>query len=372
MSTSDSGPVEAPETPTRRPSRTTVLNALSFRNISAIYVFAVIFIVFALWIPDTFLTSAVWRTLFDSQAITALVAVALVIPLAAGAFDLAIGAEVGIGSILVAWALTKLDLPVVPAIVLTLVCGGLVGLISGLLVIKVRIDSFIATLGVSSILLAMVAWVSGGQQILDLGTSFQSIATTQVLGITLPVYIMLVVAAICWYVLERTPVGRRIYATGGNIEAAKLAGVGTSRVILLSLVSCGVLAALAGILVSARIATGDPTVGPSFLLPAFSAVFLGATQFRGGRFNVWGTVLAVYVLATGIKGLQLAGAPVWIPDLFNGVALLLAVGLAGWERTARRSGSLRRLLRMDRDDTPSGSGREDVVAPGAGSATPAR
>jgi ribose transport system permease protein len=102
------------------------------------------------------------------------------------------------------------------------------------------------------------------------------------------------------------------------------------------------------LLVSSALGTGDPTIGPGYLLPAFSAAFLGSTQFRGGRFNVWGTVLAVYVLATGVKGLQLAGAPIWIPDLFNGVALLLAVGLAKYQGTARRAGAVRRLLRLEK------------------------
>ena len=101
-------------------------------------------------------------------------------------------------------------------------------------------------------------------------------------------------------------------------------------------------------LLTANLGTGDPTIGPAYLLPAFSAAFLGSTQFRGGRFNVWGTIVAVIVLATGVKGLQLAGAPIWIPDLFNGVALLLAVGLAKYETTATRAGAVRRLLRFDR------------------------
>lgn len=110
----------------------------------------------------------------------------------------------------------------------------------------------------------------------------------------------------------------------------------------------GVIAALAGALLSARINAGDPTMGPSMLLPALTAVFLGSTQFRGGRFNVWGTVVAVYVLAVGVKGLQLMGAPGWINDLFNGVALLLAVGLSRWERTARRAGAVGRATRFGR------------------------
>ena len=96
-----------------------------------------------------------------------------------------------------------------------------------------------------------------------------------------------------------------------------------------------VIASAAGVLVVATIGTGSTEVGPSYLLPAFAAGFLGATQFRPGRFNIWGTVLAVYLLATGVKGLVLMGADVWVPDLFNGLALIIAVGLAGIPRGAK-------------------------------------
>jgi ribose transport system permease protein len=321
--------------------------ALSFRNVSALYVFVVIFIVFSLWVPDTFLDGDTWKALLDSQAVTAILAVGLVVALSAGAFELAIGAELGFGAILVAWFLSEQGIPVAPAIALTLLAGSLIGLVNGILVVRARIDSFIATLGMSSILIAGIAWVSSSQQILGLADSFQSIGTTEVLGITLPVFVMLAIALAAWYVLEQTPVGRRVYATGGNLEAARLAGVRTGLVVTGALVACAAIAAIAGILVTARLGTGDPTIGPAYLLPAFAAAFLGSTQFRGGRFNVLGTVVAVYVLATGVKGLQLAGAPIWIPDLFNGVALLLAVGMAKYQRTAHRAGAVRRLLRID-------------------------
>jgi ribose transport system permease protein len=158
------------------------------------------------------------------------------------------------------------------------------------------------------------------------------------------VYLMLAVGLVVWYVLERTPAGRRVYATGGSIEAARLTGVRTSTVIVLALCTCGLIAALCGVIVASRVGAGEPTTGPGYLLPAFSAAFLGSTQFRGGRFNVWGTIVAVYVLATGVKGLQLAGAPVWIPDLFNGVALLVAVGLAKYQRAPGQLGAIRRML----------------------------
>jgi ribose transport system permease protein len=318
---------------------------LSFRNVSALYILALTFLIFALWVPDTFLSGDVQRSVLDNSALTALLAVGLVLPLAAGVFNLAIGAEVGFASILIAWLLARTGVPIVPSIVLTLVAGALVGLSSGLLITRARIDSFIATLGISSILLALIAWISDSQQILDLGASFQSLGTGQLLGLTYPVWIMLAVAGVVWYVLERTAVGRRIYATGGNTEAARLAGVRTRTVIVGALVACGVIAATTGALASSRLATGDPTVGPAYLLPAYAAAFLGSTQFRGGRYNVWGTVVAVFVLAEGVKGLQLAGAPTWIPDLFNGIALLVAVGLAKYQGSADRAAAVGRMLR---------------------------
>jgi ribose transport system permease protein len=331
-----------------------VLEKLSFRNISALYIFAVIFIVFSIWVPDTFLTESTWRSLIDSQAITALIAVGVVLALSAGAFNLAVGSEVGVGAILVAYFLAQAGLPVWLAIVLTVAAGGLIGVASGLLITIARIDSFIATLGVSSILLAGISWISSDQQILNLSRSFTTIGTSQFLGLTLPFWIMIAVAIVVWYLLERTPAGRHIYATGGNIEAARLSGIRTKWVIIFSLVGCGMITAFGGLLLTSTIGTGDPTIGPPYLLPAFTAVFLGSTQFRGGRFNVLGTVVVTYVLAAGVKGFQLAGAPTWIPDLFNGVALLVAVGLAKYQRRTQDSHALLRLLRIDRrkDDEP--------------------
>jgi ribose transport system permease protein len=319
--------------------------ALSFTNISAVYIFVALFVLFALWVPDTFLTTGVWKSLLANSALTALVAIAVTIPLAAGVFNLAVGTEVGMAAILSAWLLQKQHIGIAPAIAGTLVIGCLIGATSGALIVRAKIDSFIATLGMSSILLATISWASGGQQILNLPQSFQNVATHKLLGFVYPVWIMLAVALVVWYVMQRTPTGRRLYATGGNPNAARLAGVRTSRVIVLSLVSCGVIAALAGVLTSGQLGVGDPTVGPGYLLPAYAAAFLGSTQFHGGRYNVWGSVIAVLVLAVGVKGLQLAGAPTWIPDLFNGVALLVAVGMSKYQRTARRSAAVARILR---------------------------
>jgi ribose transport system permease protein len=150
---------------------------------------------------------------------------------------------------------------------------------------------------------------------------------------------MVVLAIVAWMVLEHTPWGRRVRATGSGPDAARLAGVRTSWYVFWTLVVSGMVASLAGVLFIGRIGIVGPSVGQSYLLPTFAACFLGTTQIRPGRFNVWGTLLALFLLATGIQGLQLAGGQLWISDMFNGVALVAAVGLsvyAARRRAARQ------------------------------------
>lgn len=309
--------------------------ALGIRNISAVYVGIAIFIIFSLWVPDTFLTDTTIRTLLSNNAVVVLAAVALVIPLAAGIINLAIGAQVGAASIFIGWLLVTQGWPMFPAIIACLISGAIIGFVTGVVIVYLKIQSFIATLAITSLLTAFITAISSGRQILGMPEEFATIGTGQLFGVAYPVYIMVIVCIILWYFLERTPVGRRIYAVGSNIDAARLSGISVNRILIGSLVVGGIVASLAGILLTARLANADPTIGPNYLLPAFTAAFLGSTQF-GGRFNIWGTVISIYVLAMGIKGLQLGGAPIWITDAFNGAALLAAVALAVHQRTAKK------------------------------------
>lgn len=321
---------------------------LSFTNISAIYILVAVLVVFSLWIPNRFLQLGVWRSLLDAEALTSLVALSALIPLVCGALNLAIGTQVGFAAILSAVFLANAKLPIAIQFPLVIVIGAGIGLVIGLLITRVRIDPIIATLGMSSVLLAGMAWVSNSHQVLFAAEQpdYSKIATTPIFGITIPVFILVAVALVTWFVMERTPVGRRMYAAGYNPESARLAGVNVARLQVGSLVAGGAIAGLAGLLLTSRLNAGDPTVGPSFLLPALTAVFLGSTQFKGGRFNVWGTIISLYVLAVGIKGLQLAGMPSWVNDLFYGLALLFAVGLSRWERSGRRLGAVRRATTL--------------------------
>jgi ribose transport system permease protein len=320
-SSDTSAPAE--ETSGKRRVRT-----LGLDRFSGLYVWAGLILLFGVWMPDLFLTTNNARIIAGDEAITAILALGLVIPLAAGVFDLSIAATMGFSAVLVTWYQSNGHNPFV-GVALAILVGSLVGAINGFVVVKLRVDSFIATLGMSSVLAAGAYWVTNGQQIVTgISPDFVKLGTTQWFAIPVPVYYMVVLGVLLWLFLEFRPGGRYLYAVGGNPQAARLAGVRVDRIVFGSMVASATIAAFAGVVLAAKLGTGNPTSGPAYLLPAFSAVFLGATQIKAGRMNVLGTLIAIYLLATGIKGLQLAGAPVYLNDLFNGLALILAVALS--------------------------------------------
>jgi ribose transport system permease protein len=321
------GPV--PDAPTRRKIN------FGLDRFSGLYVWVAIIVLFAIWIPDLFLTEGNFRIIAGDQAITAMLAIGLIVPLAAGVFDLSIAGVMGFSVAMVSYQLSKgISAPI--AIITTLLCGALIGAVNGFVVVKLNVDSFIATLGMSSILLAGTYWVTDGKQITEgFSDGFLDMGSKPFLGLPLPFFYMIAVAAVMYLILEKTPLGRYLYATGGNRQASRLAGLRVERIMFGALVTSATIGALTGVILAAKLGTAAPDIGPSYLLPAFSAVFLGSTQIRAGRVNVLGTLIAIYLLATGVKGLQLAGAPSYVNDLFNGLALIIAVALAA--RTARRA-----------------------------------
>lgn len=309
-----------------------------FDKYSGLYVWAALVLIFALWIPDLFLQVSTFKQVVTFQAIAAIVALGLIIPVAAGAFDLTVAGTLTVSVCWTAWALAN-HYGVVVAAGGALILGIIVGLLNSLVVVRLKVDSFIGTLGMSSILIAFAYMITNSSQIV-LSTQgyapFFEFAREEIFGLPRSVYYAAAIAAFFWWVLEYTPGGRYLYAVGGNPVASRLAGVRVGRIVMLSFVASGVTSAFAGIVYLSTIGTATPDSGSGYLLPAFSAVFLGATQIRPGRVNVLGTLVAIFLLATGVTGLQLAGAPSYVTELFNGAALIVAVALAA--RTARRRG----------------------------------
>lgn len=313
------------------------LAGLGLGRFSGVFVFAAMFVLFSVWVPDAFLSSTTWKTIADTHAITAILAIGLLIPLSAGVYDLSIAQNAGFCAIVSGLLLTgESPMGMVPAIVLTLVVGGLVGLFNGVLIGVLGLDSFIATLGTLALLQGLASLVTNGQYVGPFPQDFTGITGHSVFGVPIVAVYMLVFAVLAWYALEHTPVGRRAAATGANPDAARLAGIQTKRIVFTAMIISGVVAAAAGVLLGSTLTTVNETLGPQYLLPAFAAVFLGTTQLKLGRFNVWGTVLAVYLLGTGVQGLQLAGAEVWVTNVFNGAALVLAVLYARALRERRK------------------------------------
>jgi ribose transport system permease protein len=285
-------------------------------------------IAFAAADPGKFATGDNIRLLLADQGIPGILALAVVLPLAAGEFDLSVAANLGFCAVLTA-KLASQGVPTGAVIVIALAVGLAVGVVNSVLVVGIGVNAFIATLGVSTVLAGGNLLITNGSVLFQqISPSLTDIATTEAGGLQLVFYYFVGAAIILWYVIEHTPYGRYLRATGLGRAAARLCGIRTGRYTTSAFLLAGLLAGLCGILQTARYGSASADVGPSFLLPAYAAAFLGATTIRRGRFNVWGTVIGTLLLGVGINGLTLLGAPTWVSQVFDGGALIVAVSVA--------------------------------------------
>ena len=289
-----------------------------------------LFILFSALLPSTFPTWTNARLIMSNQAVTALLALAIMVPMVAGKIDISIGYGVVLWEILAVSLQTQHGVPWPLMTLLVMLGGALLGVVNALLVELAHIDAFIATLGTGTVIYALALWYTNGQQVIgQLPPSFLKISGLNILGLPAPAVYVLVVSVLLWLALDHLPVGRALYAVGANPEAARLNGIDTRRHIILAFVVSGVLTALAGVLLASRLRIGQIGVGLDYLLPAIVAAFLGSTTLKPGRVNVWGTVIAIVILAIGISGLQQLGGAFWVEPMFNGMTLLIAIGIAG-------------------------------------------
>jgi ribose transport system permease protein len=305
-----------------RPSRV-------IERLGLVIVWVAIIVLFGILEPGTFLTPQNFATIFGSQSVLVVISLGLLLPLTVGDYDLSAAANLTLASMLLAVLNVQHGWPIGLAIVTVLAVGLAVGIINGAIAVFMGIDSFIVTLGSGTIISGLVLWISNSFTISGISPGLVDwVIVPKFLGVGLGFFYALVLSAVIWYLLEFTPVGRQLLFVGRGRRVARLSGIRVGRLRIGAMAACGLLSAGAGVLYAGTSGSADPTSGLQFLLPAFAAAFLGSTSIVPGRFNAWGTTIAVYFLVTGITGLALLGIQVFVQDLFYGGALVLAVAIA--------------------------------------------
>jgi ribose transport system permease protein len=273
----------------------------------------------------------------NQAALALIIAGGLTVAVIVGELDLSIGFAASFEGVLVTGLMVNQGLPPALAILIVLLCGAAIGLINGLIVTKIGVNSVIATLGTGTVIVGLNFWYSSGAPIATgVPDSFVDIALGRLWGLPHNVLIMAVVIALLWVLVERTSIGQSIQAVGGNAVAARFSGIQVDRVKILGFVIAGICAALTGILLASALGSGTTSAADSYLLTAFAAVFLGSATLRDGEFHILGTLIGGLIIAVGFNGLAIFGAPTFYQYVFQGGILIVAVGLSSLGRRYSR------------------------------------
>ncbi len=291
-------------------------------------VWVIVIVVFS-FATNRFLTTGNISSLLGSQTVLLILALGLLVPLRVGDYDLSVASTLGVSAMVVALLNVNHHWAIVPACIAAIAIGAVIGLVNGLIVVRFDIDPFIVTLGMSTLLEGVIFWISNSQTVsgISIGLS-NAVLTSTFASIPIDFWYAVALCAILWYLFEFTPFGQKLLFVGQSKDMARLNGIAVGRARLIALVASGTIAAVAGVVFAGTTGSADPTSSASFLLPAFAACFLGSTTLKIGRFNPWGTFIALYFIVTGTTGLQLLGAQNYVQQLFYGAALIIAVILS--------------------------------------------
>ncbi len=294
-----------------------------------VFAAVLIFIAFSIFSPRFLSANNLSNVLVQISTLT-VVASALTVAVVSGEFDLSVGQVAGLSAMLVAGLLVLNNQPVYVAIPLSILSGLIIGIVNGFLVTKLRIPSLIATLGMGPIALGINYAYSGGDSIYaQMPDSFYYLSTGRIFGFfPVPVLLAIIVVIAVHTLINRTRYGRATVATGTNIVAARLSGINVNRCRQIALVISATGAAVAGVMLTARLGTGQPGAGEPYLMDALTAVFIGMTAFRPGRASVEGTIIGVCIIGMLDNGLNLLGAPFYLQNIVRGVVMIAAVALA--------------------------------------------
>ncbi len=309
-------------------------NLSLFARYATILGLALMLVAFSILSPKAFPTVNNFTNVINQASLARVIAGGLAMAVIVGEVHVSIGFAASLHGVLVTGLIVRGDLPISVSIALILLAGALIGLVNGLIVTKIRVNSVIATLGVGTILTGLAFAYSGGAPIVaGVPEAFLQISLGRWLfGIPNNIVIMAVVLGGLWLLVEKSAIGQEIQAVGGNPAAARLAGINVDRIKILGFVISGICAALTGVLLAARLGSGTTSAADSYLLTAFAAVFLGSATLRDGEFHIVGTFVGALIIAFGFNGLNIFGAPTFSQYVFQGAILIVAVGLSSLGR----------------------------------------
>jgi ribose transport system permease protein len=288
-----------------------------------------VFVVFSL-ASDRFLSVDNVSIVLIQISVLMVVSSGLTVAVASGEFDLSLGQVTSLGGVLVAGLMIWSHLSAGMAILLTVLAGVAIGFVNGMLVTWLRVPSMIATLAMGPIALGLnYAYTNGDSIYARMPESFYYISNGRIFGfIPAPIAIAVIVAIVFYVLLNKTRLGRGVVATGANIQAARLSGIKVDRSRIIAMVLSGLGAAMGGIMLTARLGSGQSGAGDAYLMDSMTAVFLGMTAFKPGRATIQGTVVGVVIIGMLDNGLNLLGAPFYLQNEVRGVVMIAAVSLA--------------------------------------------
>jgi ribose transport system permease protein len=318
-----------------------LLSIFSFREFSIAIAFVLLCFFFWWQRPGAFLKLANLKVIMRFVATFGLLAIGEILVIITDGIDLSVGSMTALTGVLAATFMVKgvgpiPPLAILPSILLVLTFSGLVGRWHGFCVTKLQIPSFIITLGTWLVARGMAKFITRGYPIVfPLEFPFLELGQGEIFQIPVMFIILVVVAVIAAFILRSTTLGRHIYAVGGNIEAARVAGINVDRVRSFCYISSGVMAGLVGLLLASRLGQGTPTVGSTYELWAIAATVIGGTSLRGGEGTITGAILGAAIMGVMFNGMVIVNMSPYVQETVLGAVLVIAVTYDMWRR--RRS-----------------------------------
>lgn len=274
---------------------------------------------------ENFLTLPNLINLIRQISINGILAVGVTHVLLTGGVDLSLGSVVALAGVAAASFAHPGEYPLIAPVAIGILTGALCGAANGIVITRGRVAPFIVTLGMMTAARGLALVASGGKPVSNLSRDFTRAGSGDLLGVPYPALIFFAVAAIAWVFLSRTRWGRYIYATGGNAAAARASGIRVDRIKLLAYTISGLMAGLAGVVLAARITTGQPNAGVGYELDAIAAVVIGGTSLSGGVGGIGGAILGAVLMGVINNGLDLLNVSSYYQQIVKGLIIVGAV-----------------------------------------------